>query len=292
MQHLDHQPYLVSPDTLVSLRDYPTSGKKVFPDKKAAKAALKHDVDRLADSQRLLWADARSAVLVILQAMDAAGKDSTLRHVMSGVNPQGCRVTGFGPPSDEELRHHFLWRPTRFLPDKGRIGIFNRSYYEEVLVVRVHPELLDRQRLPPSVDRETIWQKRFEDINAFEHSLVRNGTRIVKFFLHVSRQKQKRRFLKRLNDPQKHWKFSAADIRERGYWDQYQRAYEQVLSNTSTRWAPWYILPADNKPVTRALAADILTARINEMPLEYPKVSAKQKQQLAAARKKLEESGD
>ncbi|MGH2571235.1 MAG: PPK2 family polyphosphate kinase, partial [bacterium] len=227
------------------------------------------------------------SVLVCLQAMDAAGKDGTIKHVMTGVNPQGVQVFAFKAPSPEELDHNFLWRYMRALPERGRIGIFNRSYYEDVLVVRVHPELLERQKLPPGKRGESFWRDRYEDINAFERHLVRNGTVILKFFLNVSKDEQKKRFLERLDNTEKHWKFSTADLAERAHWDEYVEAFEEALSATSTEWAPWYVVPADNKWVTRAVIADILTSSIRDLGLEAPKVSKEKKQELTAARKKL-----
>jgi PPK2 family polyphosphate:nucleotide phosphotransferase len=252
-----------------------------------AKAHLEATVRELAEAQELLYANDVYSVLVVFQAMDAAGKDGTIKHVMSGVNPQGCQVFSFKRPSDEDLDHNFLWRYTKGLPERGRIGIFNRSYYEEVLVVRVHAELLQRQKLPPGKRGKSFWQERFADINQFERHLARNGTLIVKFFLNVSKAEQKRRFLERLDTPEKNWKFSAADIAERGFWDDYMEAYEDMLSATSTPWAPWYVIPADHKFVTRALVARILAERIRELELEPPRVSAGQKAALAAAKKKL-----
>jgi len=283
----DHSPFTVPPEQPVRLTGFSTSPPDEFDGKKEAKRALADDVSALADAQRVLWADARFAVLIIFQAMDAAGKDGTIRHVMSGVNPQGCAVHSFGPPSDEELKHHFLWRPMRHLPGKGRIGIFNRSYYEEVLVVRVHPDYLKPQNLPPGREGPELWSKRFEDINGFEHALVRSGTQIVKFFLHVSKEEQKQRFLDRLNTPEKHWKFNAADLRERGHWDDYQHAYEEMLTATSTRWAHWYVIPADDKWFMRALVADIITTRIDELPLQYPQVSDSERAELKQAKEQL-----
>jgi PPK2 family polyphosphate:nucleotide phosphotransferase len=225
---------------------------------------------------------------MILQALDAAGKDGTIKHVMSGVNPQGCQVFSFKKPSAEELSHNFLWRCTRCLPERGRIGIFNRSYYEDVLVVKVHPELLEYQRLPPGKRGKSFWKERYDDINAFERHLVRNGTIILKFFLNVSRQEQKRRFLERLDRPEKHWKFSASDLAERAFWDQYMEAYEEALRSTSTAWAPWYVVPADHKWATRTVVADILSAAICALDLKYPEVTEQQRQALAEARKRLE----
>jgi PPK2 family polyphosphate:nucleotide phosphotransferase len=219
--------------------------------------------------------------------MDAAGKDGTIKHVMSGVNPQGCQVFSFKQPSAEDLDHNFLWRYMRSLPERGRIGIFNRSYYEDVLVVRVHPELLDRAKLPPGKRDGDFWDERYDDINRFERHLTRNGTLILKFFLHVSKEEQKRRFLERLDDPAKHWKFSAADLAERGFWSAYMKAYEKALSATSTPWAPWYVIPADHKWVTRAVVADIVANRIQSLELRVPKLDKEQKRKLAEARRLL-----
>jgi PPK2 family polyphosphate:nucleotide phosphotransferase len=255
--------------------------------KERAKQVLEETATELADAQELLYADNRYSVLVILQAMDAAGKDGTIKHVMSGVNPQGCQVYSFKKPSAEELAHPFLWRCTRCLPERGRIGIFNRSYYEEVLVVKVHPELLEAQKLPPGKRGNSLWQKRYDDINAFEHHLVRNGTVILKFFLNVSKEEQKRRFMERLERPEKHWKFSPSDLAERGFWEEYMQAYEDALEATSTAWAPWYVIPADHKWGTRALVADILTNAIGELPLQYPVVTEAQHKVLEEARLQL-----
>jgi PPK2 family polyphosphate:nucleotide phosphotransferase len=253
-----------------------------------AQAILAKNLEDLAAAQELLYADGRYAVLIVLQAMDAAGKDGTIKHVMSGVNPQGCQVFSFKKPSAEELAHTFLWRCMRCLPERGRIGIFNRSYYEDVLVVKVHPELLESQKLPPGKRGKSFWKDRYDDINAFERHLVRNGTVILKFFLNVSKKEQKRRFLERLDRPEKHWKFSASDLAERAFWDQYMEAYEEALGNTSTEWAPWYVVPADHKWVTRTVVADILTSAIAALDLKYPEVTEQQRQALAVARKRLE----
>jgi len=256
--------------------------------KEHATELLKESLIELTDAQELLYADDRHAVLIILQAMDAAGKDGTIKHVMSGVNPQGCQVYSFKAPSNEELDHAFLWRYMKSAPERGRIGIFNRSYYEEVLIVKIHPEILERQKLPPGKRGRKFWEARYDDINAMEHHLVRNGTLILKFFLNVSKQEQKQRFLERLECPEKHWKFSVADIAERAYWDQYMEAYEEALSATCTEWAPWYIVPADNKWATRSIVADILTTSIRALDLRYPELSETQKQGLAEARRQLE----
>lgn len=255
--------------------------------KARARRVLEVNLAELAEAQELLWASDRWSLLVIFQAMDAAGKDGTIKHVMSGVNPQGCQVYSFKQPSAEELDHNFLWRYMRALPERGRIGIFNRSYYEDVLVVKVHPELLERQKLPEGKRGKGFWRARYEDINAFERHLVRNGTRVLKFFLHVSKAEQKRRFLARLEDPEKHWKFSLADLSEREHWDDYMDAFEDALSATSTKWAPWYVIPADHKFVARAIVADVLTATIRDLDLAWPEVDAEQRKQLAAARRRL-----
>jgi PPK2 family polyphosphate:nucleotide phosphotransferase len=255
--------------------------------KARARTILDRNLEELTEAQELLYADDRYAILLILQAMDAAGKDGTIKHVMSGVNPQGCQVFSFKKPSAEELDHTFLWRCMRCLPERGRIGIFNRSYYEDVLVVKVHPELVEQQKLPPGKRGKAFWQARYEDINTFERHLVRNGTVILKFFLHVSRKEQKRRFLERLERPEKNWKFSASDLAERAFWDQYQEAYEDALSATSTEWAPWYVVPADHKWVTRAVVADVLTTTIRGLDLRYPELSEEQRKALAEAKRRL-----
>ncbi len=258
-----------------------------------ARGILEKNLAELAAAQELLYADDRYSLLLIFQAMDAAGKDGTIKHVMSGVNPQGCQVYSFKRPSAEELDHNFLWRSMRSLPERGRIGIFNRSYYEDVLVVRVHPEILVQQRLPAGKFGKAFWKRRYEDINAFEHHLVRNGTIILKFFLHVSRDTQKKRFLERLEESDKHWKFSTADLAERAFWDDYQTAYEKALSATSTRWAPWYVVPADNKWATRTIVADVITSTLQSLKLEFPQLTAAQRAELDQARQKLlAEDGD
>ncbi len=255
--------------------------------KERARQILDENLADLERAQDLLYAENRYAVLIIFQAMDAAGKDGTIKHVMSGVNPQGCQVFSFKKPSDEDLDHDFLWRCSRCLPERGRIGIFNRSYYEEVLVVKVHPELLAAQQLPVTKFGKKFWRRRYSDINAFERHLVRNGTVILKFFLNVSKDEQKRRFLERLDRPEKNWKFSVADLAERAHWDHYMRAYSDCLAATSTKWAPWYIIPADNKWVARAVVADIITTTIRSLDLKYPEVSAAQRERLAEARSQL-----
>ena len=230
--------------------------------KERAETFLAETRTKLAKAQEVLWANDRYSVLVVLQAMDAAGKDGTIKHVMSGVNPQGCQVFNFKKPSDEDLDHTFLWRFQKSLPEKGRIGIFNRSYYEDVLVVRVHPKILEGQKLPHGPRDKDFWEDRFDDINNFERHLVRNGTVVVKIFLNLSKGEQKKRFLERLSDPDKHWKVSDADLGERKYWDDYQRAFEEMLAGTSTKWAPWWVIPADHKYIARALVAAIITRSI------------------------------
>jgi PPK2 family polyphosphate:nucleotide phosphotransferase len=261
-------------------------GKDALKDR--AKEVLERNLAELAGAQDLLYADDRYAVLIVLQAMDAAGKDGTIKHVMSGVNPQGCQVYSFKKPSAEELDHNFLWRYSRCLPERGRIGIFNRSYYEDVLVVKVHPELIGRQ-LPRAKEKigKKFWEERYEDINAFERHLTRNGTVILKVFLNVSKGEQKRRFLDRLDRPEKNWKFSSADLAERGYWDDYMAAYEDALQATSTEWAPWYVIPADHKWVTRAVVADIITSTIQDLDLSVPEVTAEERKRLQDARAAL-----
>ena len=256
--------------------------------KPLAKELLADGVKKLSDLQNVLAAQDRWGLLLIFQAMDAAGKDGTIKHVMSGVNPQGVDVWSFKGPSAEELHHDFLWRTTKVLPERGQIGIFNRSYYEEVLVVRVHPEILDSQRLPKTLVTKHIWQERFEDINCFEQHLTRNGIAVVKFFLHLSRKEQKRRFLERLDNQHKNWKYSSADLKERECWDDYQKAYEEMIQHTATEHAPWYVVPADNKWFTRLVVAEAVVDALEAMDLKYPKVTGDQRTALAAAKVKLE----
>ena len=279
----------------IRLKDYNPGWAQTEEMEELGKEALKERARKILDqnladltrAQDLLYADDRYAVLIVLQAMDAAGKDGTIKHVMSGVNPQGCQVFSFKKPSAEELDHNFLWRYMRCLPERGRIGIFNRSYYEDVLVVKVHPELLAAQRLPGDDGHEEVLEERYEDINAFERHLVRNGTVILKFFLNVSKDEQKRRFLERLDRPDKHWKFSAADLAERAHWDQYMKAYSDCLSATSTKWAPWYVIPADHKWVARAVVADVITTTLRSLDLKYPEVTIMQRAALATAKQRL-----
>lgn len=287
--------FLVSPGSRVQLDEHDPGwaggklrslGKAEL--KRRARTVLADSVAELAQAQEYLWAHDSYSVLVILQAMDAAGKDGLIKHVMSGINPQGCQVFSFKQPSAEELDHTFLWRYTKSLPERGRIGIFNRSYYEEVLVVRVHPEWIDRQRIPERRLSKAFWRDRYADINAFEQHLARNGTVIRKFFLHVSKDEQKARFLERIDNPAKGWKFSTADVAERAHWDAYMKAFEQALSATSTPWAPWYVIPADRKWVTRTLVASILAQTIRSLHDGPPVVSATKTAELEAARQELE----
>jgi PPK2 family polyphosphate:nucleotide phosphotransferase len=256
-------------------------------DKPKAKEALTMGVQALADLQERLYAQNKWAVLLIFQAMDAAGKDGAIKHVMSGVNPQGCQVHSFKAPTSEDLDHDYLWRCMKVLPNRGEIGIFNRSYYEEVLVVRVHPEFLEKQKLPAEVLGKGIWQDRYEDIRNFEQYLTRNGVLVRKFFLHVSKKEQKRRFLERLENPEKHWKFSGSDLTERGCWDQYMEAYEDMICQTSTPEAPWYVVPADNKWFTRVVVAAAIIEALDGLDLKFPEVDPAKLKQLAAARRAL-----
>lgn len=260
-------------------------------DKDEVKDLLASGVKRLRDLQEKLYADGKRSILIVLQAMDAAGKDSTIEHVMSGVNPQGCEVTSFKAPSSEELKHDFLWRTTVALPPRGHIGIFNRSYYEEVLVARVHPEVLARQNLPPEVVTKDIWQERFEDIRGFERHLVRNGTVILKFFLHLSKEEQRKRFLERIEDPDKHWKFSAGDIAERARWDEYMAAYDAMIRHTATKEAPWHVIPADNKWFSRLAVAATIVERLEQLDLSFPVLAPDMREAMLAAGQSLLEEG-
>jgi PPK2 family polyphosphate:nucleotide phosphotransferase len=287
----DHTYYTVNPGRKVDLATYDPAYTDGLSDKKEAREALKEDIEALAEAQQLLWASGQQALLIIFQALDAAGKDSTIKHVMSGVNPQGCEVHAFKAPTEEEKKHHFLWRPEKVIPAAGRIAIFNRSYYEEVLVVRVHPDFLKGQVLPPTLreqDLKKIWASRYLDIRDWEKRMHRRGINIIKFFLNVSREEQKKRFLERLDKADKNYKFSAADIKERAYWNDYQKAYAEMLSATSTKWAPWYIIPADKKWFTRAVVADIITSRIKKMKLKIPRLPESERAALQAAREELE----
>ena len=256
-------------------------------DKPRAKELLQNGVEALAELQERLYAQDKWAILLIFQAMDAAGKDGAIKHVMSGVNPQGCQVYSFKAPTSEDLDHDYLWRCVKRLPERGRIGIFNRSYYEETLVVRVHPELLVKQKLPPRLINRHIWAERFEDIRNLEQYLSRNGVLIRKFFLHVSKKEQKKRFLERLDTPEKHWKFAEADVRERGHWDEYMSAYEEMIQHTATKDAPWYVVPADNKWFTRLVVSAAITEALASLDLQFPRVDEAKRRELAAARKAL-----
>jgi PPK2 family polyphosphate:nucleotide phosphotransferase len=256
-------------------------------DKSEIKDALITGIQRLAELQERLYAQDKWAVLLIFQAMDAAGKDSTIKHVMSGINPQGCQVFSFKTPTSEELDHDFLWRCMKCLPERGRIGIFNRSYYEEVLIVRVHPKFLQAQKLPTGLVTKDVWKSRYEDICNFEKYLTRNGMLILKFFLHVSKKEQKERFLERLENPQKNWKFSSTDVEERHYWNDYMKAYEEMIRHTATSYAPWYIVPADHKWFTRYVVAEIIIQRMNELKLKFPQVSKDKRQELESIKSKL-----
>ncbi len=285
----------VSANSRIKLKDFDTGwaqnenvkflGKGKI--KKIANTLLEQNRRELAKAQELLYANNTYALLVILQGMDAAGKDGIIKHVMSGVNPQGCQVTSFKQPSTRELEHNFLWRQVVALPEKGMIGIFNRSYYEEVLIVKVHRNLLENQNLPAKKYNNAFWKNRYEDIENFEHHLVRNGTVILKFFLHISKDEQEKRFIERLNNPDKYWKFSEADIKERDYWNDYMKAYEDMINNTSTKWAPWCIIPADHKWLARSLVADMMTESILSLGIKLPAVSEQKLQAIKEAKKRL-----
>jgi PPK2 family polyphosphate:nucleotide phosphotransferase len=280
---------LVPPGKTIRLKDYDPAYTGKFSSKEDAAGKLQADIVKLAALQDVLYAESTHSLLLIFQAMDAAGKDGVIKHVMSGVNPQGCQVVSFKTPSAEELAHDYLWRSMKQVPERGRIGIFNRSYYEEVLVVRVHPEILHTQRIPPGFVGKDIWKERFEQINAYERYLARNGTVILKFFLNVSNREQKKRFLERIDTPEKNWKFSPADVRERAFWKEYMKAYEDVFNNTSTPWAPWHIIPADRKWFTRTAVADIIVGTLESLNLKYPTPDPEHLNGLKEARTILEE---
>lgn len=285
---MKHDALIVPPGKKIRLKDFDPAYTGKFHSKDEAQEKLETDISRLAKYQDVLYAQDTYALLVIFQALDAAGKDGTIEHVMSGVNPQGTQVFAFKQPSAEELDHDFLWRCHKAVPERGRIGIFNRSYYEEVLVVRVHPEFLSAEQLPPETMKKDIWRQRFDQINDFERHLVGNGVEILKFFLNVSREEQRRRFLSRLDTPEKNWKFSLGDVKERAHWDDYQNAFEAVFNHTSTRWAPWYIIPADHKWFTHAAVADIIISKLKSLDLKYPTVSKERLKELQIAREMLE----
>jgi PPK2 family polyphosphate:nucleotide phosphotransferase len=280
--------YRVDSGKKFKLKHFDPASTAHIHSKKHAEELLQKGIQEMAELQDKLYAQDRWAVLLILQAMDAAGKDGAIKHVMSGVNPQGCQVFSFKAPSPEELDHDYLWRTTRCLPRRGDIGIFNRSYYEEVLVVRVHSEILKNERIPESLITKNIWQQRFEDICGFEKYLSRNGIVVRKFFLNVSRKEQKRRFLERLENPEKNWKFSATDVKERQCWDDYMAAYEEMIAATSTKESPWYVVPADNKWYTRLVVAAAVVDTLKGLHLEYPTVSPEERKQLTAAQAELE----
>jgi len=281
--------YIVPPGRNIRLNEFDTSDTSPFKEKEEAAEKLEKDIRRLAALQDILYAQDRYALLIIIQAMDAAGKDSVIKHVMSGINPQGCQVYSFKVPSAEELDHDFLWRCLQRVPERGRIGIFNRSYYEEVLVVRVRPDLLEKEHLPPEAQGRDIWKNRYEDINNVEQYLVRNGIHILKFFLHVSREEQKKRFLARIDEPDKNWKFSLDDLATRAAWGKYMDAYEAMLNHTSTSWAPWHVIPADHKWFTRALVADCIVTKLESLDLRYPPVLEKHRVELRRARRMLQQ---
>ena len=295
---MDSEEFKIAPGKKINLKDYdPTrlpkwvkkqekEGKKGV--KEAVLAVLEANRQKLFEMQELFWASDTHSMLIVLQGMDAAGKDSTISHVMSGVNPQGCQVTSFKTPSEEELNHDFLWRHIKALPERGRIGIFNRSYYEDVLIVKVRPEILQKQKVSPQEEGKQFWNHRYEDINMFERHLVRNGTIVLKFFLNVSKKQQKQRILKRLENPDKQWKFSLTDLSERSKWKDYMEAYEDVMNETSTEWAPWYIIPADKKWVTHASISEIIVSQIKSLNLKYPVLSEDQRDALEKAKAELE----
>ena len=296
---MDSEDLKVNPGKKVSLKDCDpawipewamkqTEKEGMDAVKKKGLAILEENKQKLVELQELFWASDTYAMLIILQGMDAAGKDSAIRQVMSGVNPQGCQVSGFKTPSEEEQNHDFLWRHEKALPERGKIGIFNRSYYEDVLIVKVRPEVFEKQKLPLKLEQKNFWDERYEDINMFERELVRNGTIVLKFFLHISKNKQKQRLLKRLEDPDKNWKFSFTDLSERSKWSDYMEAYEDLLNETSTAWAPWYIIPADKKWVTHASISEIVVSKIKELNLKYPVLSEAQQAALEKAKADLE----
>jgi PPK2 family polyphosphate:nucleotide phosphotransferase len=288
---MKHDALIVQPGKKIRLKDFDPADTGKFHSKDEACEKLETDIVRLAEYQDVLYAQDTQALLIIFQALDAAGKDSTIKHVMSGVNPQGTEVFSFKQPSAEELDHDYLWRYHKAAPERGRIGIFNRSYYEEVLVLRVHPDFLRAEKLPPGTMKNDIWKQRFDQINDFERYLTRNGVAILKFFLNVSREEQRKRFLARLNTPEKNWKFSLADVKERACWNDYQKAFEALFNHTSTKWAPWYVIPADHKWFTHVAVADIIVSKLKSLKLKYPTVSKEHLQELQAARELLESEG-
>ncbi len=283
----------VEPGKAVSLKkDFDPDFTGGYDDKAGALEQVATNVERLSAMQEILYAQDNYALLIIFQAMDAAGKDGAIRHVMSGINPQGCQVTSFKAPSAEDLDYGYLWRASKALPGRGMIGIFNRSYYEDVLVVRVHPDLLEKQKLPPNARKEDIWQKRFKEINNFERYLRQNGTIVLKFFLNVSKKEQKKRFLARIEEPEKNWKFSSADYAERKHWDSYQSAFEDMLENTSTEWAPWFVIPANNKWFARLAISEVISGAFERIDLQMPAVSKARKDELKQIRRQLLDEED
>jgi PPK2 family polyphosphate:nucleotide phosphotransferase len=286
------RPFRVTKGQDFRLKDYDPADTGGMKDREKAQKTLQNGVQLLSHFQEKLYAQDRWALLMIFQAVDAAGKDGAIKHVMSGINPQGCDVTSFKMPSHEELDHDYLWRAHKAVPQRGKIEIFNRSYYEEVLVVRVHPELLEAQQLPQELMGKEIWEQRYADINNFETYLARNGVVVLKFFLHLSKGEQKKRFLERLEMPEKNWKFSMADVRERGFWKDYQRAYEEMIQNTATKHAPWYVIPADNKWFTRLAVSAATIEALHKLDLQFPEVDKNKKQELAKVREALLHGGE
>lgn len=291
MNQIDRASLRVKPGRTVRLADFDPASTGDFKKKQHAEEKLRSDITRLSALQDMFYAQKHYALLIIFQGMDAAGKDGAVKHVMTGVNPQGVAVSSFKAPSAEELAHDFLWRSNKVLPERGRIGIFNRSYYEELTVVRVHPAVLAREELPPGATID-VWKGRYEDVTGFERHMWRNGTRILKFFLHLSSEEQRKRLLERIDTPQKNWKLSESDVHERMFWSSYQRAYEELLTHTSTKWAPWYIVPADHKWFTRIAVASIIVDELEGLHLMYPHVGDEQRANLAALGKQLEDQHD
>jgi len=285
---MESEHFLVPYNKKIDLRSYDPGYTGDFKHKKEAKKKLQDDIKKLIQLQDVLYASNTYGLLIIIQALDAAGKDSVIKHVMSGVNPQGCQVLSFKAPSTEELNHDYLWRCLKSTPEKGKIGIFNRSYYEEVLITRVHPDLLDKEKLPPYKDLQSLITERFEEINHFEKYLIKNGIILLKFFLNVSKKEQKDRFLKRINLPEKNWKFSLTDVKERAHWEDYINAFEDVFNNTSTKNAPWHIIPADNKWFTHTVIADIIVKKLKELNLKYPEVSEEHRKEIMKVKEILE----
>lgn len=293
MKSIDHRQLLVEPGSNVNLADLDPGATHGFKHKDDASEKLSADIERLYELQEVFYASGQHALLIVLQGTDSAGKDGAIKHVMTGVNPQGADVHSFKVPSATELSHDYLWRTTKVLPERGRIGIFNRSYYAEVVVVRIHRAVLENEKLPPGSDADSaLWKERYEDINAFERHMSRNGTLVIKFFLHLSKNEQRKRLLDRVDSPDKQWKLSAGDIHERKYWDDYQRAYAESLSNTSTQWAPWYVIPADHKWFARLAIASVIVAKLESLDLQVPVVTDQQREYFAEIRKELSSPGE